>query len=106
MVLKKLAPTDAGARRLAAHFGDALVCVRYREDAEGGRRLTTVELVVDTRPLPSGELLVHVAFPEAELRARIKEAGGTWDRKLKLWRVPRTTVRKLKLTSRVVRKPA
>ncbi|MBI5898499.1 MAG: hypothetical protein HZB40_04680 [Rhodocyclales bacterium] len=106
MVLKKLAPTAAGARRLAARFGDALVCVRYREDADGGRRLTTVELVVDTRPLPPGELLVHVAFEEAELRTKVKEAGGTWDAKHRLWRLPRATVRKLKLTGRVVRKPA
>lgn len=106
VVLKKLAPTAAGARRFAARFGDALVCVRYREDANGGRRLTTVELVVDTRPLPPGELLVRIAFDETELRARVKEAGGTWDAKRKLWRLPRAAVRTLKLTSRVVREPA
>ena len=106
VVLKKLAPTAAGARRLAARFGDALVCVRYREDAKGTHRLTTVELIVDMRPLPPGELLVRIAYDETDLRARVKDAGGTWDGKLKLWRVSRTTVRKLKLTSRVVAGPA
>ncbi len=106
LVLKKLAPGVPGARRLAARFGDALVCVRYREDADGARRFTTVELVVETRPLPPGEQLVRIAFEEAELRARVKQAGGTWDPKRKLWRLPRAIVRKLKLTSRVIREPA
>lgn len=106
VVLKKLAPGAAGARRLAARFGDALVCVRYREDAAGGQRLTTVELVVERRPLPPGEFLVRIEFEETGLRAQVKEAGGTWDPKLKLWHVPRAAVRKLKLTKRVIKKPA
>lgn len=50
VVLKKLSPTAPGAKRLATRYGKALVCVRYREDLARGRRLTTVELVVDERP--------------------------------------------------------
>jgi hypothetical protein len=102
VVLKKLAPQAPGARRHAERFGGALVCVRYREDAENGRRLTTVELIVDERPLPGGDQWVRIGYAEAELRARVKDAGGQWDARRKLWRLSRAAVRKLKLTARVV----
>ena len=52
VVLKKLSPAAAGAKRLTTRYGPSLVCVRYREDTARGRRLTTVELIVDERPLP------------------------------------------------------
>jgi hypothetical protein len=102
VVLKKLAPSAPGARRHAERFGDALVCVRYREDAANGRRLTTVELIVDERPLPGGDQWVRVGYAEAELRASVKEAGGQWDARRKLWRLSRAAVRKLKLADRIV----
>lgn len=102
VVLKKLAPSAPGARRHAERFGGALVCVRYREDAANGRRLTTVELIVDERPLPGGDQWVRIGYAEAELRARVKDAGGQWDTRRKLWRLPRAAVRKLKLAGRVV----
>ncbi|MCK6432721.1 MAG: hypothetical protein L6Q68_06770 [Aquabacterium sp.] len=44
---KKLSPSSRGALKLAREFGDALVCVRYRTDAKGLYRYTTVELLVD-----------------------------------------------------------
>ncbi len=102
VVLKKLGPGAPGARRLTERFGPALVCVRYREDAAGGRRLTTVELIVDQRPLPGGEQWVKIDYDETELRARVKEAGGQWDARRKLWRLPKAVVRRLKLAARVV----
>ena len=103
IVLKKLSPTAPGAKRLATRYGDALVCVRYREDAAGHRRLTTVELVVDERPIPiPPPSCVRIAYEEAELRCQVKAAGGIWDRKQKVWRVPRAAIRKLKLERRVV----
>ncbi len=101
VVLKKLSPTAAGAKRLATRYGPSLVCVRYREDSAGGRRLTTVELIVDERPLPP-PLALRVAYEEAELRSQVKAAGGTWDGKRKLWLLPRAAVRKLKLEHRIV----
>ena len=103
IVLKKLAPTAPGAKRLASRYGDALVCVRYREDIAGHRRLTTVELVVDERPIPiSPPSCVRIAYEEAELRSQVKAAGGIWDRKQQVWRVPKAAIRKLKLEHRVV----
>ena len=102
VVLKKLGPDAPGAKRLAARYGEALVCVRYREDAAAQRRYTTVELVVDLRPLPP-PVMVRIGFEEAELRSRVKAAGGLWDGKRKLWRVPVPVVCELKLSRRVVR---
>lgn len=105
VVLKKLSPLAAGSKRLATRFGKALVCVRYREDAAHGRRLTTVELIVDERPLPP-PAAVRVAFEESELRHQVKAAGGVWDGKRKLWMLPRAAIRKLKLQSRIVAEKA
>lgn len=104
-VLKKIAPGAAGAKRLAARFGDVLVCVRYRDDPARGRRLTTVELIVEERPLP-GPLAVRIAYDEKELRSQARAAGGWWDGQRKLWLLPRAAVRKLKLENRVVAESA
>lgn len=45
-VTKTLEPHQPGAIRLAREYGDALPCVRYRQDANGLTRYTTVELIV------------------------------------------------------------
>jgi hypothetical protein len=101
VVLKKLAPGAAGTKRLAARFGNALVCVRYRDDPARGRRLTTVDLIVEERPLP-GPLAVRIGYGETALRSQARAAGGWWDRQRKPWLLPRAAVRKLKLDDRVV----
>lgn len=49
-VSKKLMPGQPGTKRLSALYGDALVCVRYRQDRASGRRFTTIEIVVDPAP--------------------------------------------------------
>lgn len=100
-VLKKLAPGAAGTKRLTTRFGNALVCVRYRDDPARGRRLTTVELIIEERPLP-GPLGVRIGFEETALRSQARAAGGWWDPKRKCWLLPRAAVRKLKLENRVV----
>ena len=40
-------PGQRGTQKLAALYGDRLVCVRYRYDAASGTRYKTVELIVD-----------------------------------------------------------
>jgi hypothetical protein len=42
-----LRPGAAGTKKLLAEYGDRLFAVRYRYDAARGRRLKTVELIVD-----------------------------------------------------------
>jgi hypothetical protein len=115
-VIKTLSAGAPGTKRYQRRYGANLVCVRYRTDEAGRQRLTTVEIVVDqTALLPprakaskasslndNQRLLVRVGFEEDDLRQRIKQAGGWWLPKQKLWRVPQATVQALKLESRVV----
>lgn len=102
-VIKRLAPGAAGTKRHLDRFGTGLVCVRYRLDETGSRRLTTVELIVDERPTTPRLALVRIAYQETELRRRVKEAGGEWDARLQLWRLPKAAIRKLGLTDRIVK---
>lgn len=101
-VVKKLASGAAGTRRLLARYGDALVCVRYRQDATSNRRYTTVELVVDERPGKPATALVRIGYQETALRQRIMAAGGSWDARQKLWSLPKIAIRRLGLQDRVV----
>src|SRR5260221_8534221 len=107
-----LAPGQNGTKKLLAEYGDRLVRVRYRYDAERSLRLKTVELIVETvawRPRPRGRrrepfdmVGVAIAYGEADLRARIKAAGGIWRPRHRLWEVDWKTVRELGIESRVV----
>ncbi len=40
---KKLKPGEPGTKKLLREYGDHLVCVRYRYDAQNRKRLKTVE---------------------------------------------------------------
>lgn len=116
-VIKTLPAGAPGTKHYRKHYGDNLVCVRYREDRATQRRLTTVEIVVDHAPLcpkrhtadkiafphPNQYMLVRVGYREEELRRRVKEAGGRWLPDECLWRLPYRAVKALKLESRVVR---
>lgn len=76
-----LLPGRRGTKKLVAQYGAALVCVRYRYDADSRRRFKTVELIVDEAPwVPPPEPLARIvnislAFQETELRNRVKSAG-------------------------------
>lgn len=104
-VAKKLLPGQPGTLKLARQFGDALLCVRYRLDAEAQRRYTTVELIVDhgpTAPRPGRMVGVRVRYQETELRRQIKDQGATWDRNAGLWRMPYRKAAAMGLKERVV----
>ena len=47
--LLHLKPGQKGPKQLLAQYGDRLVCVRYRYDAQRKKRLKTVELLVAER---------------------------------------------------------
>ena len=55
-----LKPGQKGTKQLLAQYGDRLICVRYRYDAQRKKRFKTVELVVAER--------VRVAFADMPLR--------------------------------------
>jgi hypothetical protein len=101
-----------GTRKLQARFGDRLVCVRYLYDKARGRRLKTVELVVeevewtprDRRPRrnASDRVGIRVDYHENALRHAVKTAGGIWRPRQRLWELRWEAVRVLGLEGRVV----
>ncbi len=108
-VTKTLRPGQPGTLKLARRHGDALVCVRYREDGPGQRRCTTVELIVDESPVQrrmSERTLVQVSIPweDQHLRERAKRLGAQWNTTTKTWRMTLRTAKSLGLQERI--KPA
>ncbi len=107
-VLKKLGPEQAGAIKLARRYGDALICVRYRRNANGSHRYTTVELIVDCVAVVarSGKaeriVDVRVGFYETRLREHVRDRGAKWDAPARLWRMPLRAAKRLGLLDRVV----
>ena len=107
-VTKKLAPDQPGAKKLAQRFGEQLLCVRYRQDTEAGRRYTTVELVVDEGPMPIDKrrslfVCLRIAFDDLALRQAIRNHGGTWDKRRRVWRMHQDGVLALQLQNQVLR---
>lgn len=103
-VLKRLAPSQPGAIKLARMYGDSLVCVRHRTDPEGKSRITTVELIVERTPIrPRTDKVVGVRinYGEPELQSVVKAAGATWDKEAKLWRMPKRVATALNLVQRI-----
>ena len=108
-IIKKLAPGEAGTKRLSQRYGTDLVCVRYRQDREARRRYTTVEIVVDSGPLHQTALLragqlVRIGLNESELRKTVVKLGAIWDPTQRAWRMSQEAVRKLQLEHRVLTK--
>lgn len=106
-VTKKLSSGSPGAQKLKDRFGEALVCVRHRIIPDGKNRSTTVELLVEHRPVRRREspvVGVQIALGERELQALVCTAGASWDPSARLWKMPLRTVEALGLKDRV-RKP-
>ncbi len=88
-----LRPGQRGAKKLTELYGSQLICVRYRYDEETGMRYKTVELIVDEGPwIQRGSPIeleslveVQIRFDDIELRRKIKESGGRWDSKKRVW---------------------
>ena len=105
-IVKRLSATQAGALKLAQRYGEALVCVRYRHDAEGRLRYTTVELVVDRAPIaaradPDELVMVRLDFDDAQLRQQALASGARWDARRHLWCMTRRTAKRLRLVRRI-----
>ena len=113
-IAKTFAPGHDGTRRLAREFGDRLVCVRHRYDDANALRVTTVEIVAHVDPLHGrappprnavaawAPVWIRLAPDERALRRQVLDAGGRWDRELKLWAAPQWLVARLGLRDRVV----
>ena len=107
-----LRPGQKGTRKLVERFGDRLICVRYRYDADAGRRYTTVELVVSSSPWrPKARIprrrdddivAVRIAYHEVDLRVRAKRLGAVWRPAQKLWEISWLGAKRLGIPDRVV----
>lgn len=103
-VTKTLEPQQPGTVRLTRQYGEALLCVRYRQDALGLRRYTTVELIVEAtpiRPRPQRMVRVDIKLREKALRTCALNAGARWDPKTKLWRMPLGVAEALGIRDRI-----
>lgn len=102
-VIKTMTPGQPGAVKLTRKYGHALVCVRYRKDAKGKIRYTTVELVVDATPIqhrvPDQSLVkVRIDYDDKAMRQKAADHGAMWDKADKVWYMTKDTARRLKLS--------
>ena len=113
----RLSPSDDSDGSLASGeatgyvSGDRLICVRYRYDPQREKRLKTVELLVAERdwepsrpPCADNQMVgMRIAFAEAAVRERAKQAGGKWNPDRKVWELRYREVVALKLATRIVK---
>lgn len=105
-VTRSLKPGQHGTLKLLRLYGSTLVCVRYRENAQGSVRYTTIEVVVDESPkvarITDRSILgVRIAWEEAKLAASAKAMGARWDPGVRLWKMSYKAVKALDLQDRV-----
>lgn len=99
-----MAPGAKGTRKLEREYGPRLVCVRYRYDEVGRRRIKTAEIVIEEVPwTPPERRLVRIAVNawETALHSRLKQAGGRWTGKGPFWRIRYDRAVKLGLAKRI-----
>ena len=95
------------AKQLLAQYGDRLICVRYRYDAQP--KLLVAECDWEPpRPRFADDQIVglRVAFADVAVRDRVKQAGGTWNPERRVWQLRYDRVVELGLNSRIVDEPA
>lgn len=112
---KRLMAGVKGTKHYQQQFGERLLYVRYRHDKEQQRRVTTVEIIVDEKPLtllpnrlitpnqpyPNQNVYVRIEFNESELRASAKAAGARWQPEEQRWLMPYRIAAKLGLRERI-----
>jgi hypothetical protein len=109
-ITKTIQPGELGSKQLYQHYGEQLVCVRYRIDRLLQKRYTTVELIVAEKPYisqpSSSTVWVKLNYDERELRQQLNTAGATWLAKYMVWEMPEELARKMRLSKRIVKKVA
>lgn len=97
----KLKPGQHGTKKHVEEYGDALVCVRYRYDAQKRKQYKTVEIIVSesnwtppTAKFPDSTLVaLKIGAKETTTQSRVKSVGGRWDPNKKVWIVPYGCIR-------------
>ena len=109
---KKVKPGLKGTKRLVEQYGDKLVCVRYRDDFKNQRKIKTIELIIDERPLsenqsriPANKIVqLKVNYGEIRIGKLVRNAGGKWNREQGVWELAYGEVIALGLEKRIVAK--
>ena len=113
-IRKNLKSGQKGTKKLVDIYGDSLVCVRYRYDEKRKKRLKTVELIIDEsdwepqekKSVTEGWIVgIRIGIGETDLRNKVRNAGGKWDRSRKLWAVSYRKVEEPGLEDRFVEVP-
>jgi hypothetical protein len=107
-----LRPGQPGTRKLVEKYGERLLCVRYIYDAAAGRRLKTVELVIESAPWKARPrkprrrnddvVYVRIAYHESDLRERAKRLGAIWRQPQQLWEITSRDSKRLGIEDRIV----
>jgi len=105
-----LKPGQKGTKRLLEQYGDSLICVRYRYDAETQKQYKTVEIIVSesewTPPptkYPDGTLVpLKIGIKETALQEQVRSVGGRWNKEQKVWLVPYGCIAGSKLEKLIV----
>ena len=107
-----LRPGQPGTRKLVEKYGERLIRVRYVYDAALGRRLKTVELVIEAVPWKPNVrkrrrqdddvVYVRIAYHETELRERAKRLGAIWRQPQRLWEITFRDSKRLGIENRIV----
>jgi len=113
-ITKKMIPGQPGTKKWLEKYGDALICVRYRDDHQSQRRLKTIELVVESVPLkinkntiPMNKIMyLRIGYHEKHLQNIVKGAGGRWNKQKQAWELAYKETRLLGLENRIIRKMA
>lgn len=65
-----LKPGQNGTKHLVEHYGDQLVCVRYRYDKVKRKRYKTIELIIDEQAWIEGYRMPPTLYPAMNRLAR------------------------------------
>ena len=107
---KVLKPGQSGTTKLVEKYGKDLVCIRYRVDKAGERRLKTAEIIVNEKPvkkkrkrIPANKLMhLKINYNDIYLRRIVKSAGGRWNSVNKVWELSYDKVIDLELEKNVL----
>ena len=104
-----LKPGQHGTLKLSAQYGEQLLYVRYRYDPLRKKRLKTVELIIEERDWeperqfkPDQIVSVRVDLDETEYQQKLRDAGGVWNRRRRVWEARYDIVCELQLEARIV----
>ena len=107
---RRLTAGQPGTKSMVEKYGDKLVYIRYRYDADKKVKYKTVEIIEDSgvyeskkRDKRDDEIVdLKIAFNENDLRERVKQAGAIWNRDKKVWEISYKRVKKLGLEDRIL----